>query len=481
MRILEQHYKNKVKLNFITTDHTKAPGNSIVESLSHIDNDGLLIILGDTLMKDSLTDILDSNKDFVLTSNNFINSENWCLVRQKNGTVDSIHDKKPELQGTDLYALIGIYYFSNLKILKDITKNLNMGGRIEISHLLELYKEHLPISAIESKQWFDVGHKNTYYVSKKKLLQGRFFNYLEYDETKSLVTKTSDSKTKLINEIRWYQNIPADIKPLIPNVLDYSYSDSPYIKLQHIPAPTLAELWLYGDLQYATWENILKQLFEMISFFKKHTGNVSQIDYEQIYIKKTEQRISHLLSENKKFEAILQTDTIRINDQSHINWNNLKEKIYHNIEKLFNNTDNCFIHGDLCFSNILYDLNHSNCKVIDPRGMWGESEYGDIKYDVAKLRHSLVGGYDAIINGLFSIEHKNDSEINVSIFKPENYERIANDFDKYVRSQWDLNQIKMIEGLLFVSMLPLHQDSFDKQLALYSVGIQRLNEIIDAV
>jgi len=188
MRILEQHYKNKVKLNFITTDHTKAPGNSIVESLSHIDNDGLLIILGDTLMKDSLTDILHSNKDFVLTSNNFINSENWCLVRQKNGTVDSIHDKKPELQGTDLYALIGIYYFSNLKILKDITKNLNMGGRIEISHLLELYKEHLPISAIESKQWFDVGHKNTYYVSKKKLLQGRFFNYLEYDETKSLVT-----------------------------------------------------------------------------------------------------------------------------------------------------------------------------------------------------------------------------------------------------------------------------------------------------
>jgi hypothetical protein len=126
-------------------------------------------------------------------------------------------------------------------------------------------------------------------------------------------------------------------------------------------------------------------------------------------------------------------------------------------------------------------LNHSTCKVIDPRGTWGDSEYGDIKYDVAKLRHSIVGGYDAIINGLFSIEHKNGLEINVDVFKPENYEKVSNDFDNYVRSKWNLNQIKMIEGLLFVSMLPLHQDSFDKQLALYSVGIQRLNEITDAV
>lgn len=481
IRILEQHYKNKIKLNFITADHTKAPGNSIVKSLSHIDNDGLLIILGDTLVEDSLTDIIYNNKDFVLTSKNFINSENWCLVRQKNSTIDSIHDKKLGLQGADLYALIGIYYFSNSKILTDLTKNLNSNERIEISHLLELYNEHFPISAIESKQWFDVGHKNTYYVSKKKLLQGRFFNYLEYDETKSIVTKTSDNKTKLINEIRWYQNIPDDIKPLIPNVLEYGYSDNPYIKLQHIPAPTLAELWLYGDLQYTVWESILKQLFEMINLFKKHTSVVSQKDYEQIYIKKTEQRLSNLLSKNKKFEAILQSNTIRINDQSYMNWNNLKEKIYLNTEKLFNNTDNCFIHGDFCFSNILYNLNHSTCKVIDPRGTWGDSEYGDIKYDVAKLRHSIVGGYDAIINGLFSIEHKNGLEINVDVFKPENYEKVSNDFDNYVRSKWNLNQIKMIEGLLFVSMLPLHQDSFDKQLALYSVGIQRLNEITDAV
>lgn len=481
IRILEQHYKNKIKLDFITTDHTKAPGNSIVKSLHDVSDDGLLIILGDTLVEDRLAELIRDNKDFVLTSKNFINSESWCLVRQKNNTVDSIYDKKLDLRGSDLHALIGIYFFSNSKILADLTKSLNPNETIEISHLLKLYKKQFSIATIESKQWFDVGHKNTYYTSKKKLLQSRFFNYLEFDEVKNIVTKTSDNKTKLINEIKWYQSIPDDIKSLIPNILEYSYSDNPYIKLQHIAAPTLAELWLYGDLQYDIWKNIFKQIFYIINLFKNHTNSVLQKDYKQIYVDKTEQRISNLVSTSKEFMVLFQSDTININGKLYTNWNNLKEKIYQKTEQLFNSTDNCIIHGDLCFSNILYDLNNDTCKIIDPRGTWGADVYGDIKYDIAKLRHSVVGGYDAIVNGLFSIEHKTNSMIEMDVFRPENYERVTTYFDDYVGSRWNLNQIKMIEGLLFVSMIPLHQDSFEKQLALYSVGIQRLNEIIDAV
>ena len=43
----------------------------------------------------------------------------------------------------------------------------------------------------------------------------------------------------------------------------------------------------------------------------------------------------------------------------------------------------------------------------------------------------------------------------------------------------NLDEIKIIEGLLFISMLPLHKDHFERQLALYSIGIQRLNEALD--
>jgi len=32
---------------------------------------------------------------------------------------------------------------------------------------------------------------------------------------------------------------------------------------------------------------------------------------------------------------------------------------------------------------------------------------------------------------------------------------------------------------LFISMLPLHKDNLERQFAFYSIGIQRLNEILD--
>ena len=35
----------------------------------------------------------------------------------------------------------------------------------------------------------------------------------------------------------------------------------------------------------------------------------------------------------------------------------------------------------------------------------------------------------------------------------------------------------MIEGLLFISMIPLHNEDIKKQIAFYAVGVQRLNEI----
>ena len=42
---------------------------------------------------------------------------------------------------------------------------------------------------------------------------------------------------------------------------------------------------------------------------------------------------------------------------------------------------------------------------------------------------------------------------------------------------WNVDEIKMIEGLLFISMLPLHSDNLERQLALFCIGIERLNEI----
>ena len=67
----------------------------------------------------------------------------------------------------------------------------------------------------------------------------------------------------------------------------------------------------------------------------------------------------------------------------------------------------------------------------------------------------------------------------LNIFKPKNYQEICTYLDNLIQNQWNLNEIKLIEGLLFISMLPLHRDHFERQLAFYSIGIQRLNEVLD--
>ena len=177
------------------------------------------------------------------------------------------------------------------------------------------------------------------------------------------------------------------------------------------------------------------------------------------------------------FKEIFRENFILINGKEFKNWSMLKDEIRIKIDDLYEKEDNCLIHGDLCFSNILYDSKNKNFKLIDPRGKWGQGISGDIKYDIAKIRHSVVGGFDTITNGLYSATYDKKDGVKFDIYQPKNYQLICQKLDSKIKQRWNLDEVKMIEGLLFISMLPLHKDNLERQLVLYSTGIQRLNEI----
>jgi len=224
---------------------------------------------------------------------------------------------------------------------------------------------------------------------------------------------------------------------------------------------------------------ILKKLFKILNQFKEYSKSVSPDDYNLIYETKTEDRINELISSNESFKHILEEDVLFINGKKYRNWPVIKKEIKLKIHDLYHEQDNCLIHGDLCFSNIFCNFKNKNFKLIDPRGKWGSDMCGDLKYDVAKLRHSVVGGFDSITNGLCSASLSENNQIVMKIFKPKNHQEVYRYLDELIQNQWNLNEIKLIEGLLFISMLPLHKDHFERQLAFYSIGIQRLNEVLD--
>ena len=124
------------------------------------------------------------------------------------------------------------------------------------------------------------------------------------------------------------------------------------------------------------------------------------------------------------------------------------------------------MHGDFCFSNIFYDFRADTIRVVDPRGYVADGHptiFGDIRYDIAKLYHSVIGGYDS--NHLWHL-----------LIRESNINRPANQLSRtahLMERQADFRQrtfgglevsdsaAEPISILLFLSMLPLHADRPD--------------------
>ena len=119
--------------------------------------------------------------------------------------------------------------------------------------------------------------------------------------------------------------------------------------------------------------------------------------------------------------------------------------------------------------------------MIDPRGLTYENEltiYGDIRYDIAKLSHSVLGMYDWIIAGYYNVEiHNHNIQFNLAGIKQR---RITQQrFTKLISDMFDLSALNLyaMQIQLFLSMLPLHADDSERQKALFA-NTFRLYQII---
>jgi len=103
-------------------------------------------------------------------------------------------------------------------------------------------------------------------------------------------------------------------------------------------------------------------------------------------------------------------------------------------------------HGDLCLSNILWIESDDLCLLIDPRGADVPDDlYMDEYYDLAKLSHSILGGYEAI---LYKVDKSFISKDIKDIF-----------IDLINKKDVSINLLRVYEASLFLSMIPLHIDS----------------------
>lgn len=475
INFIEKKYP-ELNIEFIEVDRSLPPGNSIVKAVSQVQHGPTTIILGDTIFSDKL----NFENSFVLGSSQFSAPEKWCLVEaDQSGDILSITEKENIPDSSNHLALIGLYHFQRYEQLKQAC-NLPELERVEISQIISAYNEKEKIKIIESNTWIDLGHLDNYYQAKFKSKKTRYFNSLSHDLLLGTITKRSKNVSKFRNEINWYLNLPNQLKPLSPRIFDYSLDENPFVTMEYYGYPTLAEIFLFSDLDLRTWDQLSSRIIQILSLFTHHKNEISEEQHRDIFIAKTENRINSLLDDDPTFTEIFNYDEVIINGSSYINFNMLKQEVTSRLNHIIDsrNEYSCVIHGDLCFSNILVDLNSGITRLIDPRGTWGDvSIYGDIRYDLAKLRHSASGCYDYIVNDLFTVE-RNENSFNFEVFNNSKQIEIAKYFDYKFAKAWNLDQIKLIEALLFLSMIPLHNDKPKRQLAMYCQGIIKLNNII---
>lgn len=435
------------------------------------------VILGDTL----LTKSINNETDILFTSKDFSTSQNWCLVENKEERDLSFYDKRKNINISGKEALVGYYAFNDTKYLLNCCVKARLMLKKEISTALIMYQDKYKLKTKLVNDWYDLGHTSGLIKAKNILFSARSFNSISVDTQTGLLTKSSTKKLKLEDEAFWYKNIPNELKIFAPRMISFSMNEKSASLVQELYGyPSLQELYLSGEVNLEDWRYIIEQLFNLHKFFEKYTTKANQKSLLWLYLDKTKDRIKELEMQSPYWQRLLNKDYQYINGKKYCGLSLLKSEIEKFALKLSQNGKETIVHGDYCFSNILFDSSNYIFKLIDPRGRLDSEAtiYGDPRYDIAKLRHSIVGLYDFIVQGLFKLT-ETDSEFEYKILTTKDYRVLEDIFDKFtMENGFDVQEIKFIEGLLFLSMIPLHKDNFNRQKVFYLKAIELLNDTV---
>lgn len=435
------------------------------------------VVLGDTAVQESAAPA----PDVLLASGRIKASRPWCLVtRDAAGRLKDVYDKQFDVPIKGKLALVGHYSFSDTALLRRLVNSALLKGETELSGVLMAYAAERPLAVRETSDWLDFGHASGLLQARLSHFSTREFNAIRVDRVRGVLVKTSRKKQKLLDEVNWYRSLPRELALFAPRVAGLSQTpESVTVELELYGYQTLAELYLYGQNNLEDWLGILEALLEVHRLFRSHAAPPDRGELTDIYLVKTARRIE-AAARLPHIAALMEPAALLINGQACRNLPALREDLLAATAALAGDAPRCVAHGDFCFSNILFDPLHFVFKLIDPRGRFKtQGIYGDPRYDIAKLRHSAVGLYDSFVAGLYSLERLGTAAYALKCPQASFAAALARHFDRLIiRQGYDLAEIRLIEGLLFLTMIPLHSDDPRRQTAFYLTAVRRLNEAL---
>ncbi|MEO5804143.1 MAG: sugar phosphate nucleotidyltransferase [Verrucomicrobiota bacterium] len=481
-RFVHQAFGQILEIISVPIAEDLGPGFTLLKCLEQLKaNESCLIVLGDTLFEFPKDARDQFNESFVLTSK-VEDASRWCLANVDAAQRVSGLDNKPAENPADWPALVGVYYLRDCApALQSLQSALEREvGSLQLSDALQPYIEKNQLRAFPAGEWFDCGNLDFLTSSRRRLLQARSFNTIQIDDLHGTITKRSEHTTKFLNEINYYRLVPGDLATFFPRLVDFSLDPKNlFLTLEYYGYPTLSEIWTFEDMGENYWKGVFQSLQRILTCFERYSIELLPAATFNFYWQKTFERLNTFAGQNEDFARLAQAEKIELNGRQLNGWPKIQQEIERCVREISAKPRGQIIHGDLCFPNILYDPLSRLFKFIDPRGSFGESGiYGDDRYDIAKLLHSLDGGYDFLIHDMFSLEREGE-RLQLQQFFPSSRGAVLNAFQQIFGAAHDLREIRTLEGLLFLSMCPLHQDHPKRQVAMFVTGLRILNGLID--
>ena len=353
-------------------------------------------------------------------------------------------------------GVFGLFFFPNKSFLESIDEE----G--EFVNWLSKNLNDFDTVLIESVE--ELGDLENIEFSNEKQGFSRFFNKVSI--SKDLVTKQvidKNFKEIHLNEIKWYEVAKKLGFRRIPKI----FKTNP-LKMEKIIGNHAYEM---TDLNLREKNAILADhLDTLISLhdLKSIPGNANSM--KEVYFNKTIQRVKSVSSLIPNFSQ----DIITINGLKCRN--PFVKKYDYILNDALNNLgvrNFTPIHGDPTFSNSIVDSKLRSW-LIDPRGYFSSAGiFGDPLYDFAKVYYSAVGGYDYFNRRKFKL-YVDTNTIEIIMEKSPFEDISQNIFTDYFKD--DFNKIKIIHGLIWLSLSGYAKDDIDSIIGSFGYGIYWLEK-----
>lgn len=361
---------------------------------------------------------------------------------------------------------------------------------------VETYKKAFPAllsreyeaAAIENNAFTDLSLRANFLTFITGGFDARFFNALEGDEY--TVTKRSSKKEKIKAEYEFYYLLPDAMKMWFVMPYDYKEDENgASYTMERFHMTDIAIRFVHGAVDAEELRDILDKLFYFIGHRAEKQVEIAEGKKiaKSLYIDKLKERTEEL----KDYKEYVDFDRMLAMGTEYEGIKAVMTRYESLYDRLAFGTggakagrfpgrtyDRLAVgHGDLCFSNILYNRESEVLKLIDPKGAVREEDlYTDPYYDLAKLSHSICGGYDFFNSGLYEISIKRDLKLELSM--DVDTAPFAEIFREYLeKNGFSYPLVRLYEASLFLSMLPYHMDQPGKVFGFLLNAVKILDEV----